>query len=56
VNKITRNDEERAAFEALRSAVREMPIGDDNYATAEAIERTLLALGYAITKIEPINI
>lgn len=61
MNKITRNDEEQAAFKALLDAVGESvpfhyPGSTKTRITAEALEHELLKVGYVITKIEPINI
>jgi len=58
VNKIERNDEERAAFQALTNAL--LGSASENFQQsaimmAEHVENELLKAGYVITKIEEIE-
>lgn len=61
MNKIERSDEEHVTFNALRAALRSAIIEEvlddiDELITAEVIEQHLLARGFVITRISPINI
>lgn len=53
---ITRNTEEQAALEALDAALSVVPLDDDRFAIASAIERELLAHGYQIVKISEVKL
>lgn len=56
---ITRNAEEQEAFEQLVHALsfmREIFKGDTFIEVAQGVERELLARGYQIVKIPPVNI
>ena len=53
--RITRNDEEQAAFEALKEVCLIMPRASKSLDMAEGIERQLLARGYVIVRIDEIN-